>query len=188
MTGDNRVARLLRRSKLVSTLLYAVVLGGLIGATALAATDMIERRRALKETGFLLAQLQARKGGNLPGALLGNEPPGSPFLEGPTVTVAGAALLQRVATAVQGVAGTIQSSSVDVNGSQTRAGFVSLLVSCELQQSALQKLLYDVEAGMPFLFVDQLDVQAPQINAATPDAGQKVRVVLGVSGQWQRSP
>ena len=110
---------------------------------------------------------------------------GSPFLEGPTVTVAGAALLQRVAAAIGNVGGTIQSSQVDVLGTDAKDGFVGLLVSCEMEQPALQKLLYDLEVGMPFLFVDQLDVQVPQ-TTATSDGGEgPIRVMLGVSGQWQ---
>jgi general secretion pathway protein M len=47
----------------------------------------------------------------------------------------------------------------------------------------LQELLYDLEAGMPFLFVDQLVVQTP-----TAEAGEqpvRLRVLLGVSGQWR---
>jgi general secretion pathway protein M len=53
-----------------------------------------------------------------------------------------------------------------------------------MEQPALQKLLYDLEVGMPFLFVDQLDVQVPQTTATNEGAG-RIRVVLGVSGQWQ---
>jgi general secretion pathway protein M len=56
-----------------------------------------------------------------------------------------------------------------------------------MEQPALQKLLYDLEAGMPFLFVDQLDVQVPQTTAARESSTGRVRVVLGVSGQWQGS-
>jgi general secretion pathway protein M len=112
-------------------------------------------------------------------------PAGTPFLEGPTVTVAGATLLQRVAAAVGNVGGTIQSSQVDILGTQAKDGFVGLLVSCEMEQPALQKLLYDLEVGMPFLFVDQLDVQVPQTTAANEGGVGKIRVVLGVSGQWQ---
>ena len=103
------------------------------------------------------------------------------------MTVAGAALLQRVATAVGNVGGTIQSSQVDVLGTQAKDGFVSLVVSCEMEQPALQKLLYDLEVGMPFLFVDQLDVQVPQTTALNESGSGRVKVVLGVSGQWQGS-
>ena len=99
--------------------------------------------------------------------------------------MAGATLLQRVAAAVGNVGGTIQSSQVDVLGTQAKDGFVGLLVSCEMEQPALQKLLYDLEVGMPFLFVDQLDVQVPKITAGSETGVGKIRVVLGVSGQWQ---
>jgi general secretion pathway protein M len=83
------------------------------------------------------------------------------------------------------VGGTIQSSQVDVLGTQAKTGFVGLLVSCEMEQPSLQKLLYDLEAGMPFLFIDQLDVQVPQLTAVNDRGVGRVRVVLGVSGQWQ---
>lgn len=101
------------------------------------------------------------------------------------MTVAGANLLQRVAAAVSDVGGQVQSSQVDVSGAQTKDGFVGLVVSCDLEQPALQKLLYDLEAGMPFLFVDQLDVQVPQTTALGDAGTGRVRVILGVSGQWQ---
>jgi general secretion pathway protein M len=55
--------------------------------------------------------------------------------------------------------------------------------NCEVEQPALQQLLYNIESGMPFLFIDQLVVQAP---AATPGApGGKMHVLISVSGRWQ---
>ena len=95
------------------------------------------------------------------------------------MTVAGAALLQRVATAVTKAGGNVLSSQLDVQGLHAKAGFVSMVANCELDQSALQSLLYDLEAGMPFLFIDQLDIQV----ASAGDG--KLRFLLGVSGQWQ---
>jgi general secretion pathway protein M len=132
-----------------------------------------------------LDQLRGRKPRGGDAAALAARHPGTPFLEGPTVTVAGATLLQRVASAVGNVGGTIQSSQVDVLGTEAKDGFVGLVVSCEMEQPSLQKLLYDLEAGMPFLFVDQLDVQVPQTTALNESGSGRVRVVLGVSGQWQ---
>ena len=89
-------------------------------------------------------------------------PVGSPFLGGETITVGGAALLQRVAGAITRVGGSVQSSQVDLQGPKSKDGYITLLISCEMEQANLQKLLYDLEAGMPFLFVDQLVVQGPQ--------------------------
>jgi general secretion pathway protein M len=108
--------------------------------------------------------------------------PGSPFLEGQMVTVAGAALQQRIGSAVKAVGGNVLSSQIDLQGTDAKKGFVSLTASCEVEQPALQQLLYDLEAGMPFLYVDQLTVQAPQ---ASGSESARMRVLIGVSGQWQ---
>jgi len=108
-------------------------------------------------------------------------PSGSAFLEGATVTIAGAALLQRVASAVTKLGGNVLSSQLDLQGTQAKAGFVSMVASCEIDQPVLQPLIYDLEAGMPFLFVDQLVVQAPTVTSGEG----RLRIVLAVSGQWQ---
>lgn len=108
---------------------------------------------------------------------------GSPFLEGPTVTIAGADLQRRVAGAVTAVGGNVLSSQIDLQGSEAKDGYVVLSASCELTQDALQPLLYDLEAGMPFLFVEQLVVQAPQ--SGDESEGKRMRVQIDVAGQWQ---
>ncbi len=75
------------------------------------------------------------------------------------------------------------SSQVELAGRRRRrTAIVSLIASCEIEQAALQQLLYDLEAGMPFLFVDQLVAQAPDADLAAE--GQRMRVLLAVSGQW----
>src|SRR5215207_4390671 len=164
MIGNASVRGRLRRAFLAATLLLAnpliavtlslAVVGGLLATAGFAIADVVARQQALAQTSELLDQLQGRRSrGKGPTQA---ERPGTPFLEGPTVTVAGAALLQRVAGAVGNVGGTIQSSQVDVQGTQAKDGFVGLVVSCEMEPPALQKLLYDLEVGMPFLFVDQL--------------------------------
>lgn len=185
MNSQDTIARALTRSPLIAVVLYIAVLGGLLATAGFAISDIVGHRQALAQTADLLDQLQGRKPRGGDAASLAAEHPGTPFLEGPTVTVAGATLLQRVATAVGNVGGTIQSSQVDVLGTQAGDGFVGLIVSCEMEQPSLQKLLYDLEAGMPFLYVDQLDVQVPQTMAINESGTGRIRVVLGVSGQWQ---
>lgn len=185
MIAGQAITRTLTHSPLIAVVLYAAVAGGLLATAGLAVSDIVGHQRALAQTSDLLDQLQGRKARGSGASPLAAEHPGTPFLEGPTVTVAGAALLQRVATAVGNVGGTIQSSQVDVLGTQAKDGFVGLVVSCEMEQQGLQKLLYDLEVGMPFLFVDQLDVQVPQTTAQNENGTGRIRVVLGVSGQWQ---
>jgi general secretion pathway protein M len=110
-------------------------------------------------------------------------PSGSAYLEGATVTVAGAAMLQRVAGAVVKFGGNVLSTQLDVQGTPSKAGYLSMIASCEIEQAQLQQVLYDLEAGMPFLFVDQLVVQTP-LSGSSEETG-KLRVLLAVSGQWR---
>jgi general secretion pathway protein M len=185
MSAASMITRSLARSPLIAVVLYLAVAFGLLAAAGTAISDILVHRAALAQTADLLEQLQGRKGRSA--HRLFAEHAGSPFLEGPTVTVAGASLLQRVAAAVGNAGGTIQSSQVDVTGSQAKDGVVGLVVSCEMEQPALQKVLYDLESGMPFLFIDQLDVQVPQATAIGEGTTGRIRVVLGLSGQWQGS-
>lgn len=176
----------LRKSLATSPILAAAAYAGLVLAllatVAISIADILGQRAAVASSAVMLEQLEGRKapapGGRSADAGI---PSGSAFLEGATVTVAGAGLLQRVAGAVTKLGGNVLSSQLDVQGTQAKAGFVSMVASCELDQPALQPLIYDLEAGMPFLFIDQLTVQAP-----TSSSGEgKLRILLAVSGQWQ---
>ena len=160
---------------------YLGLVAALIAIALIAAADLLDRRAAA-----LLERIEGRKAAKAgPDAQAGGAPAGSPFVEGQTVTIAGAALLQRVAAAVAAVGGSVLSSQVELQGSLASDGFISLIASCEVEQPALQRLLYDIEAGMPFLFVDQLDVQVPQTTVTGDSGTGRIRVVLGVSGRWQ---
>jgi general secretion pathway protein M len=185
MTSGQAISRTLTHSPLIAVVLYLAVAGALLATAGIAVSSILDHQRTLTQTSDLLDQLRGRKPRGAAASALAADHPGAPFLEGPTVTVAGATLLQRVAAAVGRVGGTIQSSQVDVLGTQAKDGMVGLVVSCEMEQPALQKVLYDLEVGMPFLFVDQLDVQVPQTTAANESGTGRIRVVLGVSGQWQ---
>jgi general secretion pathway protein M len=174
------IRKLLVNSPLVAATAYAALVIVLLTIAASSLIDLLNQRSAVAATATMLEQLEGRKvpaaGGRSGGAAA---PSGSAFLEGATVTVAGAALLQRVAAAVTKAGGNVLSSQLDIQGPNAKAGFVSMVANCELDQSAMQSLLYDLEAGMPFLFVDQLDIQVAEAS------GGRLRFLLGVSGQWQ---
>ncbi|HXL31888.1 MAG TPA: type II secretion system protein GspM [Bradyrhizobium sp.] len=180
------LAAALRKSFAASPILAAAAYAGLVFAllfmVVTSIVDILDQRAAVASAAAMLDQLEGRStaasGRRSADVLM---PSGSAFLEGATVTVAGAALLQRVAGAVTKLGGNVLSSQLDLQGTQSKAGFVSMVASCEIDQPALQPLIYDLEAGMPFLFVEQLAVQAP-----TSSSGEgKLRILLAVSGQWQ---
>lgn len=176
--------RYLARHRGVAVFIYVAVVGLLAAFSWIALSDIYDQHVALNSATQLFDQIEnrgRRSGGAHAPSGAANE---SPFLEGHTVTVAGAALQQRVTSAVTKLGGSVLSSQVDLQGTRSKEGFVTLTTSCEVDQPALQQLLYDLEAGMPFLFVDQLDVQAEQPSAG--QEGMRLRVLLTVSGQWQR--
>jgi general secretion pathway protein M len=176
---------LLNRFPAGAALLYAGVVMGLVLTAWTTVAEIQERRDAVADTAATLSQLEGRT----PVAGRGRSKEaeaimaGSPLLDGATMTVGGANLLQRVAAAITKVGGTIQYTQVDLEGPQSKDGFVSVTVNCEVAQPSLQQLLYDVEAGMPFLFIDQLVAQGPTTPGTTPEG--KLRILISVSGQWQ---
>jgi general secretion pathway protein M len=182
MTADHPIDRYLARFPAAAALAYVAVVAVFLLAVWVAVADVFDRWRAVDSAADMLARLEGRAPRSQAdgGTVAGPVPSGSPFLEGQTVTVAGAALLQRVASAVTKVGGNVLSSQVELQGSQSKDGFVSLIASCEMDQASLQPLLYELEAGMPFLFVDQLVAQAP----VSASEGGRTRVLLAVSGLW----
>ena len=171
-------------SPILSAAIYVGFVVVLLFIVVTSITDVFDQRSEVSAASAMLEQLEGRR----PAALGGSPgdvtmPSGSAYLEGATVTVAGAALLQRVAGAVVKFGGNVLSTQLDLQGSQTRAGFLSMIASCEIDQPQLQQLLYDLEAGMPFLFVDQLVVQTP-LTASGSGSG-RLRVLIAVSGQWR---
>ena len=185
MTTGPSLDRYLTAHPAVAAASYALFVAALIFAAWTGIADMIGRQQAVGAAEELLAQLEGRRAPSFsaPGAPTSTAPAGSPFLEGQTVTVAGAALLQRVAEAVTRAGGNVLSTQVELQDTQAKGGFVSVIASCEVEQAALQRLLYDLESGMPFLFIDQLVVQAPQ--AAADSNKGRMRVLLSVAGQWR---
>ena len=166
----------------VAVAAYVLLVGVFIGATWTAFSTVANQYAVVSSAETMLAQLQGRvppaaKDGRPP---LGAAPAGSPFLEGESLTVAGAALLERVGGAVTRIGGNILSSQVELQKADSKDGWIGLIVSCEIDPASLQPLLYDLEAGMPFLFIEQLVVQAPVVGVEK----SRMRVLFDVSGLW----
>jgi general secretion pathway protein M len=172
----------LTRNLVAAAAVYAGTLLACLILIGFSLSEIVTRRQEVSQLSETLAQIQARGIGQRSGDVRENQarPEGSPFLEGQTATVASAALLQRVANAVLGVGGTTISSQVELEGTHAKDGFVTVIVTCEIEDIKLQALLYDLEAGMPFLFIEQLAAQL----SGTPRS-QRMRLLLSVSGQWQ---
>jgi general secretion pathway protein M len=170
-------------SPLLAATVYLGLVVVLLFAVVTSIADVVGQRDEVAASATMLEQLDGRNpaAGRGPSSDV-TMPSGSAFLEGATVTIAGATLLQRVSGAVTKFGGNVLSTQLDLQGTQSRAGFLSMIASCEIDQTEVQKLLYDLEAGMPFLFIDQLVVQTPLTSSGT--GGGRLRLLLAVSGQW----
>jgi len=171
-------------SPAAAAVLYAVTIAGLIWLGGAAVVDLLAQYQQLDDANAQVAQFAGRKRpGGAPAGSTSTAPGGSVFVEGRTVTIAGAALVQRLTEAITKVGGSVLSTQVDLPAARGGENLISVVASCELEQPALQQLLYDIEAGLPFLFVDQLHVQ--QSLAAAASGAGRLRVLVTVSGQWQ---
>lgn len=183
MSSLSAPVKLVTSSPLLATVAYVSLVVVLLFTVVTSISDLMDQRGEVAASANMLEQLEGHRTGakrNVPGETM---PSGSAYLEGATVTIAGASLLQRVASAVSKFGGNVLSTQLDVQSPSSKPGFLSMVASCEIEQPQLQQLLYDLEAGMPFLFVDQLVIQTP--TTATGSQPGKLRVLLGVSGQWR---
>jgi len=182
---DHPLSKLYTREHLVPLLGYGALLLSCIVAIWLALSSLAADYADYTDAADTLDRLEGRQSHvSSPPGLEGAT--GSPFLEGHTQTIAGAALQQRVVAAVTAAGGDVLSSQLDLQGSDAARGLISLSVNCEIDQNKLQELIYDLETGMPFLFLDQLVVQTPQIGGKILVGSEtRLHVQLDVSGQWQ---
>src|ERR1700691_6065180 len=115
MTFTATLRKLLTGSPLLAAALYAGVVILLICVMLSSFSDVLTKRADVAASAEILAQLQGhRTGGGRRQTDTLAAPSGAPVLGSGTVTVAGAALLQRVAAAVTKLGGNVLSSQVDV--------------------------------------------------------------------------
>lgn len=184
MSAFNLSGKSIVTSPVLAGSMYAGLVAALVFVAVSSIADILAQRQDVASVSTMLEQLEgrrptARQGGAADVA----RPSGSPFLEGETITVAGATLLQRVADSVMKFGGSVLSTQLDVQGGKSRSGLLSMVASCEVDQPALQQIIYDLEVGMPFLFVDQLVIQSSRAASETDNG--RMRVLLAISGQWR---
>ena len=172
------------RREALAVAAYAGAVIALLAAALFLVVDLRDKEAAITAAKMRLDQLSERSRPGLSASTASNAgPSGSPFLDGKTITIAGAALQQRVEQAVSKSGGALMSSQVDLDRPDAKNGFVGLTASMEVSQPAVQTILYDIEEGMPYLFVDKLSIQSPEFFGE-PESG-RMRMTVGVIGQWQ---
>jgi general secretion pathway protein M len=164
----------------LATAAYVGAVAFFLGGSLWLIDDLRSSSVRLSQTSFRLAELVRRAP---PPARRTGEAEQPLFLSGRTMTIAAAALEQRIKDTVERSGGELTSSQVEPDSPDAKNGIVRLTASIEVDQSGVQKILYEIEAGTPYLFVDKLSVQSPE-DLGEPDTG-RFRMTLAVLGQWR---
>lgn len=110
--------------------------------------------------------------------------PVAAFLDAPTTGVAGASLQAYVAR-LAGRHATLVSFAVQPATGAESADTVRVEASMDINLSALQMLLYELESGTPYVFIESMTVRpTASAQAGSPDA--PLRVTLGLRALWRR--
>jgi general secretion pathway protein M len=147
------------------------------GSALFAALSLISESSELVTLCEQSAALQGRER-RLPAPSVTN-PLAAVSFEAKTITLAGAALQQRIEEAITGAKGRLISSGVDVESHAAERRIV-LAAELSIAESELQSLLYDLEIGRPYVFVDSFEARASE--SASEDG--HMRVSLSLSGYW----
>jgi len=110
-------------SPILAAAIYAGLVVVLLFTVVTSIADVVGQRDEVASASGMLEQLEGRRAAAVRGP--SGEvtmPSGSAFLEGATVTIAGATLLQRVAGAVTKFGGNVLSTQLDLQGTQSKSG------------------------------------------------------------------
>ena len=145
-----------------------------------AASLTAESNRTQRE---MLAALQARIDGLAPAENSGAADPASVFLPGETPAIAGAALQRLVTSTIATAGGRVTESEISAVEAEDDPGRVELRASFDTEIVGLQKILYELERGMPVLLLRTLDVQSGDVTLGEPSPA--LRVVMEIAGRWE---
>ena len=146
----------------------------------------VDAAQELSDRGEQLARLEAgrRSKHDARGPLKAAAAPTAAFLDAPTAGVAGASLQAHVAH-LAGHRATLVSFAIQPSAGTESADSVRIEASMDISLPALQMLLYDLESGTPYVFVESMTVR-PTAAAQTGAPEAPLRVTLGLRALWRR--
>lgn len=107
---------------------------------------------------------------------------GNPYLPGETPAIAGATLQRIVADTVAGAGGRLAESEIMPASAEADPGRVNLRVAFEADIIGLQRVLFELETGVPILMLDSISVLSAKTTGQGNSQGPMLRVVMRVGG------
>jgi len=156
-------------------------------ARSQAAQELAERRA-------LIARLEARiKARGDTGSLARGVAPSTATIDAPTQGLAAAQLQAYLAQIVGQQGAVLTSSGIEATKHEDAADVIRLQVSLDSGLNQLQGLLFRLESGTPYVFVESLTVQPASLTApgnaamANPASPSLLQVNVVLRALWRRS-
>jgi general secretion pathway protein M len=150
-----------------------------LGALSDAANENAERRAML--TQLESAQRRGGPGGRAIEAIA----PEAAFLAAPTVGLASAQLQAYVTRLVAAQRANLASSG-SPPAREDASDAIRLQATFDMPMPGLQTLLYELETGTPYVFVESLSIQ-PQGGAQRPTEQPLLHVTINLRALWRRT-
>jgi general secretion pathway protein M len=149
-----------------------------------ARSDVVQE---LSQRRDVLSRLQARAG---PRTTQGTSAkptaaPGQAFLDAATPGLAGADLQAYVARLADQHA-VLVSFGTQSSAGEDSADAVRIEASMDISLRELQVMLYQLEAGIPYVFVESMTIRASDTAAGVGAEDAPLRVTLGLRALWRR--
>jgi general secretion pathway protein M len=176
----------LKRDQIVALGILAAVALVCIGSLGASLTARYEALSGNADKQALLADLEARvrRDVRLHGRSTIGEAPASAFLNAPTQGAAGAQLEAYLAQVSERRAVLI-SSAVHTDDKDDAPDMIRVEAALDVSAAALQEMLYRLEMGEPYVFVDSLQVRAAGRVAGRDAEDPLLRVTLNLHAIWR---
>jgi general secretion pathway protein M len=160
-----------------------------IGAGAWALVARSDAAWELSQRQDLLSRLETAARGKARGGgpSVRASAPASAFLDAPTLGLASAMLEEHI-THLADQHATLVSFAVQSAGGADSGDAVRIEASMDINLRELQTLLYELESGAPYVFVDSITVRPVSGAAQSDAAAAPLRTMIGLRGLWRRSP
>jgi len=135
--------------------------------------------------------LDSLRGQALPNATVDGEPlaltPQSTVISAPTETIAASELHKSILRSLEQAGGAVHSIQAEATTDSTGDGLRRLNAQINFDGSieTLQKVLFDLETALPFVFVDSIVIQIAPTSTPGAKVGQSLRVTLVASSYWK---
>jgi hypothetical protein len=129
----------------------------------------------------LLSRLEARSRSDAAQRRLGVAPEAA-FVSAPTQGLASAQLQAYL----QRVIGTNHAVLVSSGTDPTKGDSIRLRATFDTNLRSLQALLYQLESGTPYVFVESINIDLPAADAQRPVEDPLLRITLALRAVWRR--